>query len=276
MKSEKFEEWFDSAFEKAASSTSLTSEDSKKASWNKVRARLNEVNRSRRRNRHLQLGGVVAASFVAGAVIFSSTAVTKAISPLIDSIVDWGDGVKNVVFNNEGIPEGNVTPLTSPPPNYLSGEREQQSVTKELQGDGKVITSEMGEATTRPLSEVQQELTFTIPDFSGRIPGRYHFKESTTMSKDEKTKKYNEIIMLYAGPSEDDNLFITVSRILPNSSTGYFTNGEPAKIKLKNGYEAYYTESNMNSLIMKYNKVQLNIVTTASKEEILNLVEPLP
>ncbi|MBB3128056.1 hypothetical protein FHS19_002710 [Paenibacillus rhizosphaerae] len=268
MKSEKFEEWFDSAFEKAASSTSLTSEDSKKASWNKVQARLNEVNRSHRRKRHLQLGGVVAASFVAGAVIFSSTAVTKAISPLIDSIVDLGDGVKNVVFQDEQSAEGIAK--TPPPPNYLDGEPEPPP------GDGKIISSEQGVPTTRPLSEVQKELSFTIPDFSGRIPERYHFKESTVIAKDLETKKYNEITMLYTGPKEDDNLFITVSRILPNSSTGYFTNGEPVKIKLKNGYEAYYTESNMNSLIMKYNKVQLNIVATASKEEILNLVETLP
>ncbi|RED39869.1 DUF4367 domain-containing protein [Paenibacillus sp. VMFN-D1] len=270
MKSEKFEEWFDSAFEKAASSTSLTSEDSKKASWNKVRARLNEVNRSRRRNRHLQLGGVVAASFVAGAVIFSSTAVTKAISPLIDSIVDWGDGVKNVAFLQDDQSDTGGIAKTPPPPNYMDGE------TDPPPWDGKIISSEQGVPTTRPLSEVQKELSFTIPDFSGRIPERYHFKQSTVIAKDLETKKYNEITMLYTGPKEDDNLFITVSRILPNSSTGYFTNGEPVKIKLKNGYEAYYTESNMNSLIMKYNKVQLYIISTASKEEILNLVEPLP
>ncbi|MEI0737489.1 hypothetical protein VQ056_13815 [Paenibacillus sp. JTLBN-2024] len=112
MKSEKFEEWFDVAFDRAVSSSSLTSDESKRASWKKVQAQLDQVKRKRKQRRRLQLSGIVAASFIAGAVFFSPSGVTKALSPIVQSVVDLGNGMIGIVIKNGDVPPSLVTPKT--------------------------------------------------------------------------------------------------------------------------------------------------------------------
>lgn len=259
MKSEKFEEWFDVAFDQAASSTSLTSEESKKASWSKVQARIQEVNRARKRRRHLQLGGVVAASFIAGAILFSPPGVSKAVSPLIDSIVDMGNGVVSIIFNNGNEPTDLLPSKTPAPPSKDEEYR-----------DPSLDSTETGEAKTQPLSEVQAALSFPLPDLHN-IPEGFQFKESVTTLEQE-NHLFDKVALLY---TDKDNqlLWINLKRMKPFETTGSSGSDETKQIKLNNGYDIYYTPGSLNELIMNYNGLLLQISGKISKEEMINIIE---
>ncbi|MBE9918293.1 hypothetical protein G8C92_30300 [Paenibacillus donghaensis] len=193
MKSEKFEEWFDVAFERAASSSSLTSDENKQASWKKVKAQIEQVNRKRRRRRRMQLSGIVAASFIAGAILFSPPGVTKAISPIVKSVVDLGNGMLGIVVKNGDVPPNLVTPRTEDPDNDLQRNNDDENNYSYL--NSTEVRSNVY-ADSVDMNVLQEKLSFTLPDLK-QIPEEYHFDSYTLSYPTEDESKFDKITLKY-------------------------------------------------------------------------------
>jgi hypothetical protein len=105
---EEFDRLFDTAFEEAVH-TRLAAPDPS-TSWSNVERRLRS--RSKRRTVYKLLPSVVA-SFILGAVIFGSPAVTQAFDPIVQSIKEMQAGVVTLVFGRQS---SNDTKAKTPPP----------------------------------------------------------------------------------------------------------------------------------------------------------------
>lgn len=117
-----FEQAFDEAFEQAASSHSASPTKSMQHSWQKVQKELERLGARKRRMRTFKLSAVVAASVAIGAVIFSLPSGTQAISPLVQSIKEWGNGMKSIMVEERSVdlsPDPS-TAKTPPPPDRES------------------------------------------------------------------------------------------------------------------------------------------------------------
>ncbi|GAB6989983.1 DUF4367 domain-containing protein [Paenibacillus pini] len=264
MRNEKFEEWFDVAFERAVSSTSITSEDSKKASWNQLQSRIQEVQRVRKRRRHMQMASVVAASFIAGAIFFSPPTVTNAISPFYQKIVSWGDGVVNIFFGTRDLDIDINKAKTSPPPlGFLDNNNETMSDIgfESLINEENIVGS---------LDNINNKISFTLPTLSG-IPLEYQFKD-LYLSEPDSDRISNRISLVYTNSYKQ---FLTITIIKLTTTTNFSSMGtdQTETILLKNGNEAYYTAGATNEIIFLNNNLSIRILGIISKEEMLKLVE---
>lgn len=109
---------FDEAFHQAVSAPSASHTESMQQSWQKVHREINRIGLRKKRIRTLRLSVVVAASVTIGAVIFSLPSGTQAVSPFVQSIKDWGNGMKSIVIEDRTTHLGAdpSTAKTPPPP----------------------------------------------------------------------------------------------------------------------------------------------------------------
>lgn len=109
---------FDEAFHQAVSAPSASHTESMQQSWQKVNREINRIGLRKKRIRTLRLSVVVAASVTIGAVIFSLPSGTQAVSPFVQSIKDWGNGMKSIVIEDRTTHLGAdpSTAKTPPPP----------------------------------------------------------------------------------------------------------------------------------------------------------------
>lgn len=91
---------FDEAFHQAVSAPSASHTESMQQSWQKVHREINRIGLRKKRIRTLRLSVVVAASVTIGAVIFSLPSGTQAVSPFVQSIKDWGNGMKSIIIED--------------------------------------------------------------------------------------------------------------------------------------------------------------------------------
>ncbi|MGQ8871953.1 hypothetical protein [Paenibacillus sp. TSA_86.1] len=113
-----FEQAFDEAFQQASSAPSASRTESMQQSWQKIQKEIERIGVRRRRMRTFKLSGVVAASVTIGAVIFSLPSGTQAVSPIVQSIKNWGNGMKSIMVEEKSV---NLNPdpstaKTPPPP----------------------------------------------------------------------------------------------------------------------------------------------------------------
>ncbi|WP_339324994.1 hypothetical protein [Paenibacillus sp. FSL W8-0194] len=263
MKSEKFEEWFDVAFDRAVSSSSLTSDESKRASWKKVQAQLDQVKRKRKQRRRLQLSGIVAASFIAGAVFFSPSGVTKALSPIVQSVVDLGNGMIGIVIKNGDVPPSLVTPKTEKPDTYV----EQNS-----DGDNfsRLEWSEVRESVGPPLNldELKSKLSFSLPELN-QIPSKYHFENYTLSNPSVEGKGYDKVSLKYTD-SDQQALWIHLMNLKTYQSTISTVPKETEKIAL-GGQEVFYSPGVYNQLLGTHQTLIIQISSSLPKEELVTV-----
>lgn len=267
MKSEKFEEWFDVAFERAASSSSLTSDENKQASWKKVKAQIEQVNRKRRRRRRMQLSGIVAASFIAGAILFSPPGVTKAISPIMKSVVDLGNGMLGIVVKNGDVPPNVVSPQTQDPDQYLNQDKGDNN--KEYLNYAKVRKSE---GAPLNLEELQAKLSFTLPDLQ-KIPKEYHFDSYTVSYPMEEGGKNDKVMLKYTDEEQHD-LWIQLMKLKPFQATMTEVPMDTEKLNLNND-EAYYSPGVYNQLLGLHDNLTIQIGSDLPKEELIRVYEAM-
>ncbi|WP_342551355.1 hypothetical protein [Paenibacillus sp. FSL R7-0652] len=117
-----FEQAFDEAFQQAATAPSASRSQSMQQSWHKVQREIEILGAHKRRIRTLKLSGLVAASVMIGAVLFSLPTGTQAVSPLVQSIKNWGNGMKSIIVEEKSVdlsPDPS-TAKTPPPPDMES------------------------------------------------------------------------------------------------------------------------------------------------------------
>jgi hypothetical protein len=263
MSNGKFDQWFDDAFEQTVATSSLTSDESKKQSWQKVQAEIHKMNKQKKRMRHFQLAIVVAASVTAGAVIFNPPAVTQAISPVFHSIKNWGNGVVNIIFDSNIQPNSEGA-LTTPPPDTYPEDPDHPSATLDS------ISHDVSFVFT--LEEAKSKLSFPYPDLQ-RIPERFQLV-SSEMAELAPGEKTDSITMTYRTANNDLMRIILHSFSQPqaSSSTGS-VNTEV--LTLKNDIEVYFTPGRFNDIQFSYNGLVMRIYGNLSKEELIDMTESL-
>lgn len=113
-----FDMAFDEAFHQAVSATPAYNTESMRQSWLQVQKEIDRVGVRKKRMRTIRLSVIVAASVTIGAVIFSMPTGTQAVSPFVQSIKDWGNGMKSIVIEDRTTHLGAdpSTAKTPPPP----------------------------------------------------------------------------------------------------------------------------------------------------------------
>lgn len=113
-----FDMAFDEAFHQAASATPASNTEPMRQSWLQVQKEIARVGVRKKRMRTIRLSVIVAASVTIGAVIFSMPTGTQAVSPFVQSIKDWGNGMKSIVIEDRTTHLGAdpSTAKTPPPP----------------------------------------------------------------------------------------------------------------------------------------------------------------
>ncbi|WDQ30899.1 hypothetical protein PTQ21_21010 [Paenibacillus marchantiae] len=113
-----FDMAFDEAFHQAVSATPASNTESMRQSWLQVQKEIDRVGVRKKRMRTIRLSVIVAASVTIGAVIFSMPTGTQAVSPFVQSIKDWGNGMKSIVIEDRTTQLGAdpSTAKTPPPP----------------------------------------------------------------------------------------------------------------------------------------------------------------
>lgn len=263
MKSEKYEEWFDVAFDRAVTSSSLTTEENKQASWKKVQARLEQVNRKRTRRRRMQLSGIVAASFVAGAILFSPPGVTKAVSPIVKTVVDMGNGVIGIVVRNGEVPSEVVTPKTELPANYNEqGNQDDNYMRKEW--------SEVNNSVNTPLDQgdLQAKLSFAVPDLSG-LQNKYHFESYTVSSPSEDRSKYDKVTFKFTD-AEQHTVWIYLMKLKTFQSILSTLSKETEVMRMGND-DIYYSPGLHNQLLGIEQNIMINIESDIPKAELVEV-----
>jgi hypothetical protein len=114
-----FDMAFDEAFHQAVSATpTVSNTEPMRQSWLQVQKEIARVGVRKKRMRTIRLSVIVAASVTIGAVIFSLPSGTQAVSPFVQSVKEWGNGVKSIVIEDRTTQLGAdpSTAKTPPPP----------------------------------------------------------------------------------------------------------------------------------------------------------------
>ncbi|MEC0239639.1 hypothetical protein P4H66_07170 [Paenibacillus dokdonensis] len=267
MKSEKYEEWFEVAFDRAVSSSSLTSDESKKASWKKVQAEIEQINQKRKRRRRIQLSGIVAASFIAGAILFSPPGVTTAISPIMKSVVDLGNGMMNIVIRNGEVPSNLVTPKTELPEKYSSPEGENDNFARLESSE---VRDSVSESPNR--EELKSKLSFVLPDLN-QMPAEYSFDNYTLSFPTEDGSKYDRISLKYTD-KEQHVLWIHIMKLKTYQSTISTVPIDTEKLMLGND-ELYYSPGVYNQLLGAHQSLIIQFSSNLHKDELVDVYTSL-
>lgn len=114
-----FDMAFDEAFHQAVSATpTVSNTEPMRQSWLQVQKEIARIGARKKRMRTIRLSVIVAASVTIGAVIFSLPSGTQAVSPFVQSVKEWGNGVKSIVIEDRTTQLGAdpSTAKTPPPP----------------------------------------------------------------------------------------------------------------------------------------------------------------
>jgi hypothetical protein len=117
VSTEEFDRHFDAVFEQAVQNH-LPAPDPN-PSWDKVERQLG--NRARRRTLYKLVPSVVA-SFILGAVVFGTPAVTQAFNPLVQTIKNISSDVVSVMFGKQSPVADSIKAKTAPPPGVVGNE----------------------------------------------------------------------------------------------------------------------------------------------------------
>lgn len=269
MSNEKYDDWFDEAFDeafdRAASRSSLpTDNESKRQSWQQVQQQIKQVNKKKQRRRRFQLAGVIAASMAFGALIFSPSSVTQAVTPVYQEIKDWGNGVVTQIFGmREPVDEGKA--LTAPPP-------EQGIEPEEYVPPAELVDTEYVPFTDtdESLTESQKRAVFKIPKIN-YLPEDYKFHEATALTKDENAD-FDELHLQY---KNSDDKFFYIDLIGMQLGKMINLNGDIKKtIVLESGAKAYLTENNLRFLYDN-DQVVVSISGFFTEEEFIKIANSI-
>ncbi|MHA0857218.1 DUF4367 domain-containing protein [Paenibacillus sp. CMAA1364] len=264
MNNGKFDTWFDDAFEKTVSSSSLSSDQSKKESWQNVQAKIEQLNKWKKRKRHFQLAAVVAASVSAGAIVFNPPAVTQAISPVVQSIKDIGNGMVTIITEAYNRPNEDGA-LTAAPDAIFPEDPNKPSAELNATANHKTFMY--------TLEEVKSKVSFPYPDLKN-IPERFELF-STEMADIAPGKKTDSITLTYK-TSTDEKMRITLDSSNIQQSTTTTGSEDTQVLTLNNHIEVFYTAGRYHAAQFIYNGLSIRIYGNLTKEELLGMIENLP
>ncbi|MDH6672335.1 hypothetical protein M2277_002997 [Paenibacillus sp. LBL] len=271
MSNEKYDDWFDEAFDeafdRAASCSSLpTDNESKRQSWQQVKLQVEKLNKRKQQRRRLQFSGIVAASMLIGALIFSQPTVTQAVSPIYQQIVDWGNGITGQIFGKKE-PVDPSKALTAPPPDATPIPNNADPVPPaELVETEDIPFADSDES----LIESQKRVLFKIPQI-GYIPKGFEFYEATGIAESETAP----LLDLHLHYKNTDEKVFYIDLIDMSSERSIGLGGKVTEtLTLKSGAVAYLTETNLRFL-HDNDKILVNISGLFSRDELIKIANSI-
>lgn len=287
-----FELVFDEAFHRAASASPTPSHEQTKnmqESWLKVQTEINRIGKRRKRKQTFWLSGVVAASVTLGALLFSVPAGTQAVSPFVQTIKDWGNGMKSIVIKDgteKMLGADPSTAKTPPPPNpgiedapkVFSEETVEQAseferdftqtlvpvkVTEEEARSGFNGDFLLSKAIPERFNNIKFELMLDI-DGARPLDSDFESDQLRVLYTIESTNVQDEIIQF-------DFIWIHPGQVIENPVLR-----ETTTVTLKDGSDAFFsTGPTYNTFQWMMGSTNVSIYGTVSKTELLAIANDL-
>ncbi|MFC4597517.1 DUF4367 domain-containing protein [Cohnella hongkongensis] len=203
MNNAQFDRLFDAAFEGADMPEKEGPSVDHRASWQRVRQRLNAQRRKKSIRSMLAKLAVVSASLALGAFLFGSDRAVKAIEPIYTTIKEYPSGLLNLIFGRDehSAPYG---AKTSPPPAHLEG------LSFERVNDSTLMAT-VTEAQANSL------LSFRPPAFE-YLPEGVAFHNAVLYFQDGEEKANYAVFRLRS--EQDDILSVVMQKVDARSSFG--------------------------------------------------------
>lgn len=272
MNDEKFDELFDEAFERAVSSASPVDPESRRAAWERVQKRRQELSANResradqnssedmgtgtanvadastdrverqsfrrRYRRSIRMTSVAAGLILLGSFAFSEPVRTGALNPLYQKLYTWSTG-EAVVVSGQQKPQSTEGALTPPPPEGVE-KPTFESTQEALPEPGQIISSVHYEEKPVSLEEIKQRLAYPMPEFP-RVPADLERYETTLSVPDDGSAPVS-FTLRYKGEN-DRTLSIFVDYLNEDANRTYsFGIGKVTEIELDNGLEGQFVD----------------------------------
>jgi hypothetical protein len=255
MNEEKFDRLFDAALSQAAKNHNFSPESER--SWLVVEKQVKRRIRSKSR---LKMLPYVAASFILGALLFGSPAMTQAMSPFYQKVKVYGENIVRIIFESVDISSG-TSPKTSPPPEYSPS----------VDGEDLPV-GQNTEENHHDLSEAAKQLAFNAPMIN-YLPDGVNLKNVKTIRSINQDKATTGV--LFFSGEQSINFTISFRVLAPGEKLSTNIHGEGVRfesIKINN-IEAFLMLAEDGSSSIEYIEKQLfiSIVGNLSKDEIIKV-----
>lgn len=264
MNREPFDRLFDQAFEEAARHSDFIPDP--EPSWILIEKKL--AKRARRRRR-LRLVPYIVLSFMFGAFIFGTPAVTTAFQPIIETVVVIRDGVAELIVGRQK--PADTIPKTAPPPGHV----EMQN--NPAQGDDRYYGGSMTRQRHETLAEAIEILAFDPPDIR-YVGDTFELAELLTYRQRDADKD-EQLWLRYDKAGGEEHYTIRVSLFHPGSLMKISSDhtGVATETIAINQYEAYLQVTSEGYAHLQYFVDNLYIAITGllTREEIVKIGEGL-
>lgn len=269
-----FEEVFDLAFENAAAASTSVDKDRMEASWNKMQSELQKIRKRKRRSKRWQLGGVVAASIMLGATLFSIPSGLQANTLFVEKLEKIGDDFILSFTGNEK-EEENTGALTAPPPGISTPPPIEEETGLP---EGTTIKKYDMERVTVSRETALNGATFVYHDFEVPFtPDRKEYQlliDQNNPIDPDNIYHSEELTLEYYKDNENLLTIEMYQRFKENDDTSFHIgiNGEPEEITLDDGTTAIYydaTLSEYDHVAYRNNLVFIIITGTIGKEDLI-------
>lgn len=260
MNREEFDQLFDQAFDEAAHSSQLVPDPG--PSWARIQKKLARRAAIKRR---LKLVPYIAASFLLGAYLFGTPAVTTAFKPVIEAVATIKDGVLEMTI---GQPKANGTlPKTAPPPGIAEDGGSNKS-------DGQDLSNNDTASQHDTLKAAAKYLNFALPGI-GLVPESFALREIITY-RHQDSNKGNQLSLLYERESGESGLYRISIRKLEKDQRMKLSSDVPdiaSEMTTINGYQAFLQITNEGYASLQYfaNDLLVNIFGNLDREEIMEI-----
>lgn len=271
-----FEQAFDEAFQQAVSAPSVSRNESMHQSWQKVQQEIERLGARKRRMRTLKLSTIVAASVMVGAVIFSLPSGTQAVSPIVQSIKNWSNGMKSIIVEDQSVqlaPDPSTAKTPPPPDRELSAIHEEE---------GQFPAFELDKHVFRPVVVTEQVARggfmgeFIVPNV---LPARFDKIKYMLMLDTENPVNEDDyyesdrmrIRYTVTGKTEDEELMMfDYEYVMPGQSIEKTSLRESEIVKLIDGSEALvYVGEPYNSIQWMTGSLSMSMFGTITREEMI-------
>jgi hypothetical protein len=258
VKKEEFDHLFDEAFEKSAKSLPNPDPNS---SWEQV---MKTIQKRQKRRSILSILPYLAASFLLGAVIFGSPAVTNAFNPIYEIFKKIQSDVVTLIFTNGQQEKGKAK--TAPPPDSFTS---QEPFTSQ---EGQVLESQTYAETHYPTwQEASKHVLFTPYTFS-YVPENYEITDVFLLNKSDEQLS-SQAVLSFSNEKDNKSFMLRIRSMEKNeqlTSSSDTSAGDLETVEI-NGTKAYLFIHKDGRTLLEYlmSNTFISISGNLTKEEII-------
>ncbi|WP_435925561.1 hypothetical protein [Paenibacillus sp. DYY-L-2] len=264
---EPFDSLFEEAFQQAIDSLPAPSESDRRKSWEQIQKKLDRKRARTRRRHRWQISGIVAASMILGAMLFSPPVVTKAVPPFFQELINLGSGMSQMVFDTRQPSSGAKTP--PPPDGFTEDELREMKKEVHLVDAGVYNTVEMD------IDQAREVLAFSLPRIT-YIPERFTLSSLEVIipsGTPEDPNTFGKSAHLLYKSDEEEMLRLIFDLLMDDSVLSTMSRSHTEEVQLENGNTAYVSTGDMTQInMMLSGNVFFHAFGNVSKEEMVDIV----